>query len=336
MSLISYLHELYSLDTLDKRFTAASKPANVARRRSSREDVRSRAADLPAGASPPRWKTSEFFLYYGVFLVCVPLMFKGAYDASLRKGSTITPFSTANILTASHPNYKSYEHLLSTGWIPGRKVDNSDAQYSNFRGNIPYLLILFLVHPLLRKLYNRYFPVKLDSTATPFSTANGSAHPAQAPVADARLDQRVSYDLAFALLLTCILHGFSAIKIFILLGVNFLIATKLPESYVVPMTWIYNVFVLFANELCRGYSFTLIANTSMPFTVWDPNSNWGTFFDEHGGLIPRWEVLFNITILRLISYNMDFHWSGGREGGSSVLEVGSLSLQSDPHNDRWS
>jgi hypothetical protein len=31
--------------------------------------------------------------------------------------------------------------------------------------------------------------------------------------------------------------------------------------------------------------------------------------DDHGGLIPRWEVLFNITILRLISFNLDYYWS---------------------------
>ena len=202
-------------------------------------------------------------------------------------------------------------------------MDNSDSQYSNFRDNIPYLVILFVAHPILRKVYNRYYPLKPASTTVPFSSTNGSIYTSLAPAADARLKQRVSYDLAFALFLTCILHGFSVVKILIILSVNYLIATKLPRSYVVPMTWIYNVFVLFANEICKGYSYTSIANVTLPFTVWDPNSNWGTFCDEHGGLIPRWEILFNITILRLISFNMDSYWSGGREGGITLLEVGS-------------
>ena len=168
--------------------------------------------------------------------------------------------------------------------------------------------------------------MKPASTATPFSNPNGSIYTSQAPAADARLKQRVAYDLVFALLLICILHGFSIVKILIILSVDYLIATKLPRSYVVPMTWIYNVFVLFANELCKGYSYTSIANVTLPFTVWDPNSNWGTFCDERSGLIPRWEVLFNITILRLISFNMDCYWSGGREGGATLLEVSMTSL----------
>lgn len=49
--------------------------------------------------------------------------------------------------------------------------------------------------------------------------------------------------------------------------------------------------------------------------------NWGDFMDDHGGLIPRWEVLFNITILRLISFNLDYYWSLNLPGASPV-EVG--------------
>ena len=92
MSLTSYLNGLYSLDTLDKRFTASVKSQGVGRelgdaraRRYSRGDARSRTAEASSGASPSRWRTSEFYVYYGVFLICVPLMFKAGYDASLRK-----------------------------------------------------------------------------------------------------------------------------------------------------------------------------------------------------------------------------------------------------------
>ena len=122
-------------------------------------------------------------------------------------------------------------------------MDNSDSQYSNFRDNIPYLLVLFVAHPLLRRVYDKYFPSKPASTTVPFSATNGSIYTSLAPVADERLRQRVAYDLAFAVFLTCILHGFSIVKILIIMSVNYLIATKLPRSYVVPMTWLYNVFV---------------------------------------------------------------------------------------------
>ena len=66
-------------------------------------------------------------------------MFKAVYDVS----------------KPSHPGYIKYGHLLSDGWIPGRKVDNSDDQYRGFRDNIPYMALLLVVHPLLRRVYDR-------------------------------------------------------------------------------------------------------------------------------------------------------------------------------------
>jgi protein-cysteine N-palmitoyltransferase HHAT len=206
--------------------------------------------------------------------------------------------------------------LLSPGWIPGRKVDNSDSQYSSFRDNLPYLFILLFAHPILRKFYNARFPIQTplngkssDNSPIPFHTAE----------ADARLNQRVGYDFAFALIFLCALHGFSIIKILIILSANYVIAKKFPTSYVVPLTWLFNITTLFANEICKGYPYASIANDTFPWTVADPNSNWGTFFDTHSGLMPRWEILFNITVLRLISFNMDYHWSNKPEGGYDLL-----------------
>ncbi|KAI9854879.1 MAG: glycerol transporter, partial [Pleopsidium flavum] len=57
--------------------------------------------------------------------------------------------------------------------------------------------------------------------------------------------------------------------------------------------------------------------------------NWGTWLDAYGGLIPRWEILFNITVLRLVSFNLDYYWSLDRRGGSPIekkqLEPANLS-----------
>lgn len=221
---------------------------------------------------------------------------------------------------ASHPTYKNYEDLLEPGWILGRKVDNSDSQYSSFRDNIPYLAVLLVLHPLLRRIYNLFNP--LPQTAPTSGTTTYIANPsAQSAVANARLKQRINYDLSFAAIFLCALHGFSALKVFTILSANFLIATKLPRGYVVPLTWGFNITVLFANELCHGYPYTDIALVTLPWTVWDPHSNWGTFFDEHSGLMPRWEILFNITVLRLISFNMDYYWSLNQDGTSSPVEV---------------
>lgn len=47
---------------------------------------------------------------------------------------------------------------------------------------------------------------------------------------------------------------------------------------------------------------------------------WGAWLDSYGGLVARWEVLFNITILRLISFNLDYYWSIDKRGANG-LEV---------------
>lgn len=188
--------------------------------------------------------------------------------------------------------------ILSDGWVPGRKVDITDSQYHTFRANLPYMSMLLLFHPLLRKAWDRFFP-------TTDKKASGVE----------RLEQRVSFDYIFAILFLFILHGFSAFKILLILNVNYRLATKLPRQCIPIATWAFNIPVLFANELCRGYHFQDIASIIAPALM-----DWGSWLDSYGGLLSRWDVLFNITILRLISFNMDYYWSIDKRGAVG-LEV---------------
>jgi len=142
---------------------------------------------------------------------------------------------------------------------------------------------------------------------------------------DARMNQRASFDYGFSLIFLGALHGFSALKVIIIVYLNFSIATRLPRQYVPAATWIFNIGILFANELCDGYKFAKLAEL---ISLAGPGSvekrpelqNWGTWLDSYGGIMSRWEILFNITVLRLISYNMDYYWSLNRRSGSP-LEV---------------
>lgn len=90
MSLLYWLRRLYSLDTLDTRFTV---PANTPLKAAA--DTRSspsasadpsakdaRSSEIANGASPSRWKTPEYFVYYLVFVTLVPLMFKTVIGVS--------------------------------------------------------------------------------------------------------------------------------------------------------------------------------------------------------------------------------------------------------------
>jgi hypothetical protein len=115
---MGFLGRLYKAETLDTRF--ASKTGQK----------------LP-NAQPSKWNTPEYWFYFLCLLTIPILMVKSVYDVS-------GPW---------HPSYKQYEHLLEPGWIPGRKVDNSDAQYRSFRDNIPYMALVLVLHPILRRAY---------------------------------------------------------------------------------------------------------------------------------------------------------------------------------------
>lgn len=128
---------------------------------------------------------------------------------------------------------------------------------------------------------------------------------------DIRFNRRVTYDLGFAIAFLLALHGISAFKILIILYLNYAIGTApLSKPTVAGLTWIFNIGILFANELARGYEF----RRNVPALGW---------LDAYGGLIPRWEVLFNFTVLRLIAFNFDYIWAQGR-GASSLLEVSNV------------
>ncbi|KAI4167631.1 MAG: hypothetical protein LQ343_007049, partial [Gyalolechia ehrenbergii] len=299
MSFLLYARRLFSLDTLDTRFTASSwtSPTVNGSEKPSRIDPANSVSGLDvqdglskrrpvestekANTQPSKWATPEYFLYYVVIGLAIPWMFKSVCDVSL----------------PSHPNYAKYEHLLSPGSIPGRKVDNSDQQYSGFRDNLPYLILLLIFHPLSRRLYEKLYPVGQQDGST-------SAKVSQTPQhlqADVRLDRRVRFDVGFACIYLLALHGASSLKVFVILYINYALAKRLPQSYVPLATWVFNIGILFANEFYGK-----------------ADQSWGSLLDSYGGLLPRWEIMFNITVLRLISFNLDYHWSLNRSGGSPI------------------
>ncbi|KAF2466807.1 MBOAT-domain-containing protein [Lindgomyces ingoldianus] len=320
------LRKLYSLDTLDTRFTIpatatpkeALEEANVDPAKPGPvQSGRSKGDSSAESVQPSRWNTPEFYFYYFVFLTAIPSMCKSVHDVSRE----------------SHPNYSHFAPLLSNGWVPGRKVDNSDAQYSGFRQNMPYLFAIVLLHPILRKAYDSFWRADTYAQVRPFNGGDGQLTQGltSAAAADARLEQRISFDVGFAILFIGALHGFSVLKIFAILYINYSIAKKVPRSYMPAVTWGFNIGIMFANELCRGYSYASILGAFLPSTSGpekeQPRANLGTMLDQYGGLMSRWEVLFNFTVLRLISFNLDYYWSLNSRGNSPV-EVRPYSLLS--------
>ncbi|KAL5396046.1 hypothetical protein PMIN04_006627 [Paraphaeosphaeria minitans] len=318
------LRQLYSLDTLDTRFIV---PANATPKDALELTELGPAQSLPVrngqvksrqsveGVQPSKWHTLEFKTYLALVSLCVFFMIKAVVDVSKE----------------SHPNYSRFDHLLSHGWIPGRKVDNTDLQYSSFRSNIIPLFVVVLLHPVLRKLYDGFWRAH-TYTQVRSSSANGLTMGLSASAAaDARMNQRISFDVPFTIIFIAALHGFSAFKIVLILYMNYCIAKKLPRPYVPAVTWIFGVGILFANEFGKGYSYAAFLRIFLPSSPTSekeqPATNFGHRLDTFGGLIPRWEVLFNFTVLRLISFNMDYYWSTTSPSTSSLEKK-----QLDPAN----
>ncbi|KAK4454828.1 glycerol uptake protein 1 [Podospora aff. communis PSN243] len=312
--LLSFLRSVYDLDTIDTRLTTPSsvpysaKSAVTADEGRNKKDDKRSASPQTAQTSPSRWLTPEFLLYYFLLSFIIPSMFWIAYSVS----------------RPSDPRYHKYEHLLSDGWIPGRKIDVSDPQYSLLRENFGAMAALLLVHPLLRKAWEHVWNAGHNAPETRLA----------AEVAEERKRQRVSFDFVFALFFLVVLHGFSAAKVLLILGINHKIATQLPRKYVPVATWVFNIGILLSNEIFQGYKFRNIAlyfsepQPKVENSVSGQSSlvQLGEWLDSYGGLMSRWEVLFNITVLRLISFNLDYYWSVDQRSGSPIEK------QLDPAN----
>ncbi|KAF4548335.1 MBOAT-like protein 1 [Elsinoe fawcettii] len=300
---------IYSLDTLDSRLTTSSTAPPRSREEQDKIVTAKRDPGSPLpDAQPSKWKTPEFISYVIIVAMAVMLMLKAMYEAS-NPGS---------------PDWDKIQKHLSPGWILGRQVDNSDSQYSMFRDHIPYMTALLIAQPLLRRLYGAFWRIDSYTQVRPESSNGpGLSHGlSTSAAADARLHHRVSFDFGFAMVFIGALHGVSALKVLLILYTNYKLAKELPRSYVPAATWIFNIGILFANELGHGYPLAeMLARISPPSDPSSPSplAAWAASIDNYGGLVKRWEILFNLTVLRLISFNLDYYWASGR-GDSSPIE----------------
>lgn len=185
---------------------------------------------------------------------------------------------------------------------------------------MPILFSVLTLHFVLRRIFDVLFCAV--SPQPPTTSAYRATH---------NIIRRNIFDIVFALLFLTALHSFSVLKIMAILTANYLISFFHPTSIANPiLTWVFNIAVLFANEYFDGYRFADL----LPWLIAGEGAGVGHAMDRafNGGLLPRWNVSFNITVLRLISYNLDHYWAAKkREAGDpatgeegTVLEVRSL------------
>lgn len=198
----------------------------------------------PLATSPSKWHTLEYKLYGVVFAVCVPLMVRAAITA----------------LNEHNPNYPKYAHLLSPGWLFGRRVDNLDPQYRFFRDNLPMLAAMIVVHTACRRA-----------------------------VARVARCQRSTFDCVFGVAFLAAAHGVNCAKVALHLAVMYALGRVPSHRAALVLTWVYGILTLFVND-------------------WAATRRTGLAALDGGwpGIIPRWDVFFNFTLLRMILYNLDY------------------------------
>ncbi|KAJ7229406.1 MBOAT, membrane-bound O-acyltransferase family-domain-containing protein [Mycena haematopus] len=228
--------------------------------------------------APSRWKTLEFRIY-AVFIFSIVL---------------IMGWIPITLSSSTHPNYPKFRRRLSRGWMFGRPVDNSDAQYRGFRDNFIPLALAAGAFLLAKTLRTRIHGTK----ASPNNM------------------YLLPFNLGASVVMLIALHGTSALKIFAILTGNYLISKSFGGSKSGPIcSWILNVVVLFLNDWYSGYRFGALA----PSLV---------FLDSFEGIYPRWHISFNITMLRLVSFSMDYYWACNAPAGSP--EACSLHITDPP------
>ncbi|KAH7571231.1 hypothetical protein JRO89_XS04G0003400 [Xanthoceras sorbifolium] len=167
-------------------------------------------------------------------------------------------------------DHSSKLYGLRPGWLFSSYSlnDVSDAQWRNFRSNLPILTVVFGAFAMLANTLRAYFHLKARGMSIIW--------------------------LFISLIYLCYLHGACIIFVLAIASLNFLLVKIFAQRNYFPfLLWIINIFFLLCTRVYEGYSFSIFGQ------------RW-TFLDNHRGTF-RWHICFNFVILRMISFGYDYH-----------------------------
>ncbi|XP_021899295.1 putative membrane-bound O-acyltransferase C24H6.01c isoform X1 [Carica papaya] len=158
---------------------------------------------------------------------------------------------------------------LRPGWLFHLGFsDASDAQWRNFRGNLPILTLVLTIFTALANMSRSYFHLKAKGMSIVW--------------------------LFISMVYLLYLHGACIIFILSIAAANFLLTKIFARTKYFPWAlWVYNIFFLLCNRVYKGYSFTLFGQ------------RWA-YLDHFRGTF-RWHICFNFVVLRMISFGYDYH-----------------------------
>ncbi|XP_020581794.1 putative membrane-bound O-acyltransferase C24H6.01c [Phalaenopsis equestris] len=182
---------------------------------------------------------------------------------------------TFYVIVIQRTLYLSHDHSrelysLRRGWMFNRLNDLSDAQWRNFHGNLPILTFVFGIFTFGAIALRNQFNLKGRGMSV------------------------VWFIMSLAYILH--LHGACVVFVLSIASVNFFLAKILAKSkFYLYVLWFFNISVLLLNRIYEGYSFSSFGN------------QWA-FLDNYRGSF-RWQICFNLVVLRMLSFGCDYHWS---------------------------
>ena len=190
---------------------------------------------------------------------------------------------------------------LRQGWLPGRLVDLSDAQWRGFRESIAPMAVAFGVFGGVSRLV---FGHRAGHGGTTSASPRG----------------RVAYLVASSVGFLLYLHGRCALYVYGLVSLSWVLTrwlkgAPLPSGLKTLLVWVWHVGVLMVVKGTDGFSGTARAASSAswlwPFGAMDEALSGGLQWLLGRVLsrgVFRWHVCYNITMLRLISQSLDILW----------------------------
>ncbi|KAJ2107987.1 glycerol transporter [Coemansia sp. S142-1] len=244
--------------------------------------------------TPSLLGTLEFKIYYVICVTTIVNMIYTMYQASSPK----------------RPEYAGYKEELSEGWMFGRMMDLSDGQWDTFRSHLPAFASLMFLYVAMNWVFRLAVVRRVSREFL------------QTPTKVRGFLPTLWFPFLFATVFAIILSGVSTVFILAFTGVNFVLAKRFGGRRWAPAVfWVFNMAVLFANEYYKGYEFGRMLQS----LAW---------LDQWRGVLRRWDVTFNITMLRMMSFAMDYHWRVRQEDEASVRQIDALVANPKTEKDR--
>ncbi|KAM0929318.1 hypothetical protein ACQ4PT_001738 [Festuca glaucescens] len=166
--------------------------------------------------------------------------------------------------------YSGRLYGLRAGSLAGRLNDLSDAQWRNFRGNLPVLTAVMGAFLIVANALRYLYSLKSRGASLVW--------------------------LILSLTYLCYLHGACVGFILAIAGINYSIVKLFARfKYCTGLIWSFNLAMLILNRVYEGYSFSLFGQKL-------------AFLDNYRGTF-RWHICFNFVVLRMISFGCDYCWT---------------------------